>query len=132
MMYTNNNLLKFEILFNIRKVELIENDWNNSAELRLLFMLYTNFSLSISNKCLVTSLFSDSFEFYYYNNDSSIPLQCYRSNIQNFCIMHTKEIKKFCGKYSNILLSHWSKIMVIDKECKEDCSWWYELQWTVT
>ena len=26
MMYTNNNLLKFEIFFNIRKMQLIEND----------------------------------------------------------------------------------------------------------
>lgn len=39
MMYTNNNLLKFEIFFNIRKMQLIENDWNNAAGLRLLFML---------------------------------------------------------------------------------------------
>lgn len=136
MIYTNNNLLKFEIFFNIRKMQLIENNWSNAAGLRLLFMLYTNFSLSISNKCLVTSSFSDSFEFYYYNNDSSIPLQCYRSRYPKFLHNAHKRNKKILWQiFEHLVKSLYVprfKIMLIDKEYKEDCSWWYELQWTVT
>lgn len=134
MMYTNNNLLKFEIFFNIRKMQLIENDWNNAAGLRLLFILYTNLSLSISNKCPVTSLFSDSFEFYYYSNDSSI--QCYRSRNPKFLHNAHKRNNKILWQIFEHLFKPLYvpkfEIMLIDKECKEDRSWWYELQWTVT